>query len=278
MTPQRSRPELLVESRSNTTASADSAVTAIGGVAVAANTTTLNLGSASAPATTTTSIGTSAFLKGLTVTVGARVTGLNLTDTADEEADGLGSGATANALMTIHDQTKVSLASNSVVTGETVTINSSHEHVKLESKATATAYAVIGVPLAEARVDYQSMAHVFADAGALVAGGVVNVNAIQNVDNYSRTSTEHSWQDLGLGTPADRTGSLNAQRKIEWNAISRCCRRPNRRVVRPWADQLGPSTSRGGLKKDVSGPTFSSIRLTITRIYASGRSRKSVHR
>ena len=44
-------------------------------------------------------------------------------------------GATAKALMTIHDKTEVSLAEKASVTGDTVTINSSHEHINLVSTA-----------------------------------------------------------------------------------------------------------------------------------------------
>ena len=116
--------------------------------------------------------------------MGARVTKLDLTDTANEEADGLGSGATANALMTIHDKTEVSLASNSVVTGDTVNINSSHEDVSLVSTASATAYALIGIPNAEAKVDYNSMARVVANAGAQVAGAIQGAFEGQAVGLY----------------------------------------------------------------------------------------------
>jgi hypothetical protein len=207
---------LLVESRSDTEADAISNLTAGGGVAVATNTTTLNLGSAGTPATTTTAIGTNALLQGATVTIGARVTKLDLNVDADEEADGLGSGATAEALMTIHDKTEVSLAAGASVTGDTVTIHSNHENISLVSTATATAYAVIGIPNAEAKVDYNSTARIVAAAGAMVSGRVVNVNTTQQIDKLERNSTEYAWH-TGGSSGGETSGAYNATREISWN-------------------------------------------------------------
>ena len=210
--------DLLVESRSDVTAKTDSSVTAGGGVAVATNTTTLNLGqSADKPATTVTNIGDNAMLKGGKVKIGAKVTKLHLTNKSSETAGGAGSGATAEALTTIHNKTKVHLESgSSVIAGDLVEIYSTHDDIKLESEAKAFAAALIGVPNAEAKIDYQSLAHVLADVGARVAGGVVNISARNEVTRYTRKSREYAWQN-GTGANGEKSGALNARREIEWN-------------------------------------------------------------
>ncbi|HEV3341569.1 MAG TPA: hypothetical protein VG125_14480, partial [Pirellulales bacterium] len=205
-----------VESFSNDTASATSSVAEGGIVATATNTTTLNVGSSSTPATTTTSIDSGALLEGNTVTVGATVNSLNLTDTASESAGGVGAGATANAEMTIYDNTEVNLAGNSTVTGDTVTINSVLNNVSLNSQATANIYTLIGYPASDAKIDYESMAEVNAASGAHVSGGTVNVNATQQITSYQRTS--NAYYDGGRNGPTSNTdGALNAQREIDWN-------------------------------------------------------------
>ena len=211
---------LKVESLSDVKAVADSSVTAGGGIAVADNTTTLKLGSAAIPATTTTSVGSNALLQGADVTIGARVPKLDLKVDADIEADGVGSGSNAKALMTIHDKTEVSLAQNASVTGDTVTITSAHDddiENQLFSKAEATSYAVIGIPDADAKVDFNGISRVFSDSGALVSGRVVNVNATQPADYRMRTAREYAWQNGIGGDPGERSGAYNATSEIEWN-------------------------------------------------------------
>ncbi|MBS0263399.1 MAG: hypothetical protein JSS02_15765, partial [Planctomycetes bacterium] len=218
---------LLVEALSSTKATADSDITAGGGVAVATNTTTLNLGSSSDNALTSLAIGKNALLKGKAVTIGARVTKLDLTNTADEEADGLGSGANANALTTVYDKTIVTLAGGSSVTGDTVTINSTHEDLSLSSSATATAYALVGIPNAEAKIDYNGSALITTDPGSLVSAGTINVNASQQFTKFDRYAREFAWQNGSGGSAGDENGALNATREIDWNGDLAVLSAPN---------------------------------------------------
>nr|MCU0709909.1 hypothetical protein [Pirellula sp.] len=222
---------LTVESLSELTASTVSDLVAGGGIAVAVNTTSLNVGSSSDPAVTRTNVASNALLQGGVVTVGARVLDFNANNTSTEEADGLGSGATANALTTIHNRTDVILRSDSVVTGDTVTIRSSHAGVSLASTAEATAYAVVGIPNAEAKIDYQSLARVRTEPNSLVSGGTVNVQASQDVQSFQRVAREFAWQNGSGGDDGDRTGSLNAQRSIEWDGDLSVLSTPNPRLV-----------------------------------------------
>ena len=205
-----------VESQSSDTATATSTVAEGGLVATATNTTTLSMGSSSSPAVTTTSIDSGAMLKGNTVTIGAAVNGLNLTDTASESAGGVGAGATANALMTINDSTQVNLATNSTVSGNTVTINSVHENVNLNSQATANVYTLVGYPASDAKIEYDSQAQVNASTGARVAAGTLNVNATQQIDTYQRTSNAY-YDGIRNGGTSNKDGAPNAHREIDWN-------------------------------------------------------------
>ena len=218
---------LSVTSSSETDATVTSDVTAGGGVAVGSITTNLNVGSTGTPATTNTSIGTNALLRGRQVDVKALVGKLNLINTAEESADGVGSGATANALTVVYNRADVVLGSNSAVTGENVTIESNIAPVSIVSTANATAYAVVGIPNAEAKGDYNSVSEVYAASGALVSGATVAVNAKQNIATYERNAREYAWQNGSSGDAGSETGHLGAVRRIDWNGDIAITSAPN---------------------------------------------------
>ena len=222
---------LSVTSSSETDATVTSDVTAGGGVAVGSITTHLDVGSIATPALTKTSIGTNALLRGRRVDVKALVGKLNLINTAEESADGVGSGATANALTVVYNRADVVLGSNSAVTGENVTIESNIDPVSIVSTANATAYALVGIPNAEAKGDYNSVSEVYAASGALVSGATVAVNAKQNIATYERNAKEYAWQNGSGGDAGSETGHLDAVRRIDWNGDIAITSAPNPKLT-----------------------------------------------
>jgi hypothetical protein len=263
---------LSVNTNSHVNADVVSDVVAGGGIAVGTNNTNLNVGNSATRARTTTAIGTNALLRGTTVTLGAVTTKMDLSNSATESADGLGSGANVNAFTTIKNLAQVSLATDSVVSGDTVQIVSSHAQVDLRSFAEATAFAFIGIPSSNAKVDYDSDATVTAARGSLVSGRTINVNAVQDVQSYSRESFENAWQFaivnlLTSGSweqtrrSSSESGQLNAKRTIDWNGDLAIVSAPNPKLfvdsTGKIVEAIGVTVAGKGKDQFVTDPTVS---------------------
>jgi hypothetical protein len=204
-------------------------------------------------------------LRGTTVNVGAVTSKMDLENEATESADGVGSGANVNAFITVKNQSQVSFAADSVVSGDTVRIESSHEDVDLRSFAEATAFAFVGIPNSHAKVDYDSDANVYAAPGSLVSGGTITVDAKQDIQSFSRESFENAWQFCFIGNLLTsgnwgqnskielgvRPTERQTHHRLEWG-LGRCIRAEPQTGCRQYRQDCGSHRRDGGRQRQRS--------------------------
>src|SRR5206468_5495024 len=109
---------------------------------------------------------------------------------AESDAGALFSNASAEGHVRVQDLTLVSLSG--LVIGDTVTLTSRHDGVKLRSSADADADGLYGDGDATSETDYESNSKIAAADGAVVRAGTATITAWQALDDWNRDASADS--------------------------------------------------------------------------------------
>ena len=177
------------------------------------------IGEAGNEARTTTIIGSNANLSASEIQLDASVNRFQGDVNSSANAGGLGADSDATARITVDDVTEVILQPQSVITGDSVQLTSSHKNIDLSANARAKTRGLGGSTDATAVVDYNSDSQVTGQDESFIKTSNLSVEVVQ--ENIQLTQSARKDGALLDGGDVNADGVANANRTIFWETTTR---------------------------------------------------------